>query len=302
MSFCYLASFDVLDLRNGFGEITFRRSGSSSFVVELALADAPSALGSAPALVFNHYSDSEWIDIVAVDASASIEIRRSLPAYSFSTVITSMMRTGAANASWPDFNTLTCTFSTTTFRYVFTYPGDAFDEIEFSNAATRNLFGFTGVNPTAGETVTADTTPMFAVQPELDAVSTPNAGDGIDYEPQQISASTIAAMGAQFGITRSCVPTYRDWTQQSEPREKVLRFAAQLSGGPKFSHQELFENCRCVLPFVVVDGFGDGQDYLMRLRPDTCLWSSATCKRAANDMDDAHFDVRYGAQVLGVFV
>lgn len=303
MTFCYIASFDVADYRNDIRDagITFSRSGSSDFAIDVN-STQDTADGADVTSVFSHYGDNPWTDIVGVDADASTGIRRSVADSPFSDLVTTLMRAAAAIAGWPNPSALSCTFSTTTLRYVFVYAGDAFDAIVFGNDANADLFGFTGVNPTSGETVTADTVPMFVVVPELSAVSTPGTSDGIDYEPQLISASAIATMGAQFGITRSCVPTYRDWTQQSEPREKTLRFAAQASGGPKFSHQELFESCRCVLPFVVVDGFGDGQDYLMRLRSDTCLWSSAACRRAANDMDDAHFDVRYGAQVLGVFV
>jgi hypothetical protein len=56
-----------------------------------------------------------------------------------------------------------------------------------------------------------------------------------------------------------------------------------------------------VHPFVVIDGFGDGKDYVFRLRPDTCMFSTNVIRRSAGDMDDALFDVAYGTQLLGVF-
>ena len=213
------------------------------------------------------------------------------------------MRAAAASASWPSPSNLSCSFSTTTLRYSFTYAGSAFTGISFNSEATAALFGFTGAFVGSASIVTAQLPPMYCIATELDGVSTPAVGDGIDYMPQGISVGSIATMGQRFGITRGCVPTYRDWVQQSEPRAKVLRMAAWAAWSDTgwFSHQELFEHCRSVHPFVVVQGFGDGYDYLFRLRADSCIWSSAAVRRAASEMDDAHFDVFYRTQTLGVF-
>lgn len=297
MAFCYLASFDFADRRHNFGSVTFTRSGGGSFSLDLLLDVANGLTSDGKSIrVVNHYPTA-LTSAVGLDAEASTGLQYTAANQSFGALFQQRMRSAATSAGWPSPTTLTCSFSTSTLRYTFGYSGGSFTAITFSTQTTTALFGFAGSFSGNSPSVSGTSVPWFAIEPTLDAVTT-EGQDGFDYEPRGISLQSVAEFGGVFGFTRPVVPVYRDWVQQSERRSYSIRASTQ---GFVWTHQDLFETCRCIHPFVVVDGFGDGIDYVFRLRPDSCMFSDKVVRRAGGDMDDTAFDISYSTQVLGYF-
>jgi hypothetical protein len=297
VTFQYLPSFDITDDRNAFGTITFTRFPVGNFTLSIKTDIANSINADSETIrVLNHYPTG-IASAVGEDSEANAGLSHTAATQSFGALIQQRIRSAAIAASWANGNTLTCAYNTTTMRYTFGY-GGTLVSIAFSTTETRRLFGFSGDFSGSSSSVTGDITPSFAIQPTLSDVTTKDA-EGVNYEPSGISTQTVSNAGSVFGLTRACVPLFRDWTQQSELKAKAIRMSA--SSTHPATHQALFERCRSVLPFVVVGGFGDGHDYVFKLRPDSCMWSTNVCKRASGETDDTAFDISYRTQVMGVF-
>jgi len=295
MTLSYLASFDISDLRNAFLNVQFIKTGGGNFTVHIVndVANAPVADLSVNTVVFNHYTNGLG-HLIPEDAEQSSGPQSVYANQSWGALFQQRMRQIATAAGWADPNSLTCAYNLDTQRYTFGYSG-TFTNINFGSTSTHLLFGFSGSFSGSSSSVVGNITPSFVVVPSLTAVTTEGT-DGYNYEPSGISMQAMSEYGSVFGLTRPAAPLFRGWTQQSEPKSKALR----LSASGLFSHQELFEKSRSVHPFVVRAGFGDGKDYVFKLRADACTWSSKTCKRAGGETDDALFDIVYNAQVLGV--
>jgi hypothetical protein len=296
MTFCYMASFDFTDRRHGFGSVTFTRSGGATFTLDLRTDVSNGVNSDGDSIrVSNHYT-SGLTDAVAEDSEGSTGLRHTAATQSWSSLFQLRMRQAAAGAGWASSSSLTCTFDMTNLRYTFGYSAN-FTAITFSTTATARLFGFASSFSGSASSVVGLLTPSFIIEPVLSAV-TMEGQDGYNYEPTGISQQSVTDFGSVFGQTRACVPLFRDWVQQGETRTKAIRTSALQTS---FTHQDLFTTCRNVHPFVVIDGFGDGRDYVFRLRPDTCMFSNNVIRRAGGEMDDALFDIAYSAQLLGVF-
>jgi len=286
----YAAFFNVMDARHVLGSVTFSRSGSTDFTIDITSLRYVTLDGSRDVSVFNHYLMNTF---VGEDGEAVPYAGRNLAAAGLGEAMTARMRD---DASWPDVSQLYCEFNGST--YSFSYFSDAFTAIRFSNIHTRRLFGFADDFTGSAEVVTGTRLPNFIIEPVLSSITMEDT-KGYVYEPTKISAAAMSAGGVQFGLTRSATPLYRDFVQQSETREKTLRDDAVPTH--PFTHQLLFESCRSVLPFAVLDGFDDGFNYLFKLRPDGCLWDLTNCKRAGGEIDHALFDVGYRVQQLATF-
>jgi hypothetical protein len=289
----YSACFDVRDGRNGFGVLTLKTLGKPDIAIDLSTLYALRNDFVTTTTVFNHVG----MNIVTLedgsDGSAAIW---DVGINALEVALTNAMQVAATSYGWADTAGLAAIYSASTHNYGFVYPGHAFTAIQFSNGATRKLFGFaadfSGLSDAEGGTVPSN----FIIEPVLTAVTTENV-DGYIYEPKGISAAAPSPSGMQYGLARGRAPIFRDWTQQSEPRAKTLRGAA--TAAHPCTHQQLFESCRSVYPFIVIDGFGDGFDYAFRLRPEGAMWTTEACVRAGGDMDDALFDIHYRAFQLG---
>lgn len=290
----YAPYFNVQDARHNLGTVTFSHASLPDFSVDITAMSYVTLEGSTSVTIFNHH---ELAFVVDEDGESDPNISRLLPATGFSNVVTGHMYTAANAAGWPDASpNLDCAFDGS--LYTFHYYGDAFSAIRFSNIHTMRLFGFADDFAGSAETVEGTRLPNFLINPELSAI-TMRETEGYIYEPTGISTSAISAGGVQFGLTRSAVPRYRDFVQQAEPRAKVLREHA-VSTHP-FTHQLLFESCRSVIPFAVINGFDDGLRYLFKLRPQGCVWDLKACTRVGGEMDHAIFNVNYRVQQLGTF-
>lgn len=297
MSFSYLASFDIADPRNDFGTVRFVRSGGAEFTLDIVadVANGPVVSGSTRTTIYNHYTTGIG-HFVAEDSESSTGLEYVAASQSWGQLFQERMRQAASAAGWSSPNTLTVSFDMDTHVYTFGYVGN-FNTIQFSTTAGRQLFGFSGNFSGSSNSVSSTLTPSFCIVPTLSAVTT-NDVEGVNYEMPGISMQAVSEYGSVFGLTRTCSPLCRDWTQQSETKAKTIRLSA--ANAHPFTHQTLFEKGRSIHPFVVIDGFGDGKDYVFKLRPDACTWSSKACKRAGGELDDVSFDISYEAQVLGV--
>lgn len=298
MSFSYLASFDICDPRNDFSTVRFVKFPLGDFTLDIMtdVANGPVPEGSTRTTIYNHYPVGIG-NAVGEDAEANTGLASIAASQSWASLFQQRMRQAAQAAVWGSYNTLTCTYDVDTHLYSFGYSG-LLATIQFGSAGTRRLFGFGSDHSGLTSTVTGSFVPSYVIVPSLSAVTTDGV-EGVNYEPPGISMQSVSEFGSVFGLTRASAPIFRDWTQQSEPKAKTLRRSTTTAH--PFSHQELFEKSRSMHPFVVIDGFGDGKDYVFKLRPDAAMWTSSACKRAGGDMDDALFDVSYETQVLGVF-
>lgn len=284
----YAASFDLRDGRHGFGSVTFR-CASAEFTVALTSLVTTLANGQASS-VYNHVGTNQF---AGEDGVILSEASYGFCTFSFADVFVEAMQTAAGATAWPDPSRLQVVGNGDPYR--FTYSDRLFTAIEFSNSAAMRLFGFTANFSGSAESVTGTGTPNFIISPILSAVTTEET-NGYIYEPSKISAAATSAAGMQYGLARTQPPLFRNWMQQSETRAKTLR--GQAIATHPCTHQLLVESCRSVYPFVVVDGFGDGFDYLFRLRPEGAMWTTNVCARAGGDMDDALFDIQYHAQQI----
>ena len=286
----YSAFFNVQDARHDFGSVTFHTAGESAYEISIPALSSSTVVGGHLTTVFGHhympYFPDENGDEHIFNAGWGIS------RYAFEDVITQHMQT----AGWPDASQLFCGFDGT--HYTFGYIGHSFTQVAFSNIQTRRLFGFAEDFVGSASPVTGTLVPNFILQPVLTSI-TMKEGDGYPYEPEGIATAAMNMGGMQFGLTRPLTPRYRNWVQQAEPRAHVLRDNA-VSAAP-FTHQLLFESCRSVLPFVVLDGFDDGFNYLFKLRPSGCMWDLTSCKRNGGETDHALFDVHYRVQQLAAF-
>lgn len=287
----YSAAFDLRDGRQGFGEVRLVKSGESDLVLSLA-TDVIGTGFSGNSPVFNHYGFS---DVVGEDLLSLPQATYGLSGQAFCLAMTNALQAAATDEGWPDPTSVYCAFDGS--RYSLGYSGgNTFNEIVFSTPETMRLFGFAGDFSGTSSSVEGTTLPNYLIEPSLSAV-TMEGTDGYIYEPSGVSSAKVSSSGTQYGLPRTLAPIYRDWIQQAEPRAKTIR-GVEDSSHPG-THQLLFEACRSVYPFIVVDGFGDDYTYLFRLRPEGSVWSRESCVRIRGDMNDAIFNVRYRAQQLG---
>lgn len=294
MTFHYSASFDIDDPKYGFSTIALSRSGSSTISVNIG--NLTGTTGDASYVyntVFNHYP-TPLSDALGPDAVENAGLANTQVAYSFAFLVQSYLRSAATVAGWPSPNNITVSFSTSTLRYTIAHSG-ALTAITFGNGLTGSLFGMSNFSGSSSSVVGANL-PRHIIQPILDDVSTTN--DGVMYEPRGIAATARLSNGRQFSLTRPCVPIYRDWTQQFENKARTYRLNNVSHG---YSHQQLFEDCRSVHPFVLVDAFNDGFDSVYYLRSDGADFGKGVVQRAGGSEDDAQFHVAYRTQLVGIF-
>lgn len=288
----YSAAFDLRDGRQGFGTLTLTKSGESDLVLDLTQDVLGSGFSGASS-VFNHYG---FNDVMGEDLQSLSQATYGLSGQAFCLAMTNALQAAATDAGWPDPTSVYCAFDGGV-AYSFGYSGgNTFNEIVFETVATRNLFGFAGDFSGTSSSETGTALPNYLIQPALTAV-TMEGTDGYIYEPSGVSSAKVSSSGTQYGLPRTLAPVYRDWVQQAEPRAKTIR-GVEDSSHPG-THQLLFEACRSVYPFIVIDGFGDDYTYLFRLRPEGSVWSREACVRMGGDRNDALFNVRYRAQQLG---
>lgn len=267
----YTAPFDVAVHLAGTITITQTAAPNSSAVITLSTLSDTDADGLASS-VFTHY---------AAGASGSRYYSQDpLQALRHTGIAVgnlAMDLTAAINAVWtPD---ITVTWSSTTGKYTFS-AAEAFT-IAWSAAATavgaQYIFGFAGDRTTASSH-TGEYVAKFAIVTDLTATSVTGSATAQNYEPQGIGNHPIADDGRGYGLTRVVSPLYRDWVQQFEVPARCMRLSNGLAGGyllaaytPVYGYwtfQELFEYCRGIWPFIVIDGFGKTYNEIFSLRTD----------------------------------
>lgn len=287
MTFCYQASIDVSDPRHGLGTVSIATAGKTTISVNVSALTANTFEGAGTCTIFNH----NYVGLgncVGEDRSGSLWMRQSFCELSLASRTQSTLRSVAIAAGWStDAEDLGFGFNPSTLIYDIDYTANI--TVTFGNAETARLFGFSELVHTGSLQYLSDIVPYGIIRPVLTAVSSPTP----NFEPEGIASQAISSSAAVSGITRSIAPIYRDWVQQYETKEKTLRMQA-LEAHP-FTHQELFEISRTNLPFVIVDGFGDGLDEVFYFRGEGSNWR---CERAS-DGNDAQFHISYKAVVAG---
>jgi hypothetical protein len=294
-SFAYFASFDVANALDAFGTVTVSSPDGADVVVNMATLTSSTFTGGNTTSVYNH-SNISLVGFTGEDLRLTGHLSSSFAAATFGGRLASALNTAATAASWAHAGSFTVTLDATTLLYTIVY-GTGMTQVAFSTASGRKLLGYAAnfgpVSAGAAQTsVVATRTPNFVISPTLPAVSmsTPN------YEPTGIASQAASDSGEPFGISRTISPLYRDWTQQYETKAKTLRLAAAASH--PFTFQELFERCRTVLPFIVVNGFGESYDEMFYFRADGASMSKSAIQRAS-DANDAQFHVSFGCLVIG---
>lgn len=300
MSLRYFASFDLKDPMFSFGTLRLVRlpMGSTQIAVDLTQLTSSSYSGARTGLsVFNHWPLGLG-RAKSLDAAAGSALARNYSGSSFAEILRSALRAEATAASWPNPSTLDVAYNLASDRYVFTYP-TGFVEIDFTATDGRRLLGYSAnQNVISGPVSQAPLAPTHVIVPEVSDI-TPLDGGVNYYEPEDIVLSVVTEYGRSSGVRRQCVPYYRDWVQEYETRQKTLRRAA-VAAHP-YTHQQLFESCRSVLPFVVSDSYDLNKDEVFYLRPEASAWDERACRRAGGNLDDAQFHVTYRTIVAGEF-
>lgn len=170
---------------------------------------------------FGHFSEQPWHEALQS---------------AMTTAMTAQGWAGDANFSW----------SATTGLYTLSWSGGN-TTLSFNTTTGRELMGFTG-NKTSAASHTSDQMPWFVIVPTLTAVSDPTT----NYEPAAIGNRISTDSGAGMGVARYNSPLHRNWRQEFETREKMLRMSAASTAPWTFQH--LYEHCRGRWPFVVYDG------------------------------------------------
>lgn len=287
MTFCYQASIDVADPRFGLGTIAIATAGKTTISINISTLTADAFEGDGTCTTFNH----NYVGLgqcLGEDRSGSTWMRQSFSELSLAAKVLQGLQGAALAAGWAsDADDISFGFNPSSLIYDIDY--SAVITVTFGNNETARLFGFSTLSHTGAATYLSDITPYGIIRPVLSAVSSPTP----NFEPEGIASQAISSSAAISGISRSIAPIYRDWVQQYETKEKTLRLQA-LAAHP-FTHQELFEISRTNLPFVVVDGFGDGLDEVFFFRGEGSNWR---CERAS-DGNDAQFHISYKAVVAG---
>lgn len=287
MTFHYAAAIDVADPRNGLGNVSLATAGKTTITVNVSTLTADPVVGSGTVTIFNH-GYSALGECIGEDRDGSTWMQHSFSPLTLAGKLLQGLQGAAIAAGWgSDGDDLGVGFDPTTLVYDIEYSANT--TLTFANAATARLFGFGSLSYSGAAIHYSDITPWGIIRPVLTAVSSPTP----NFEPEGIAVQAVSSGSAVSGMARSIAPLYRDWVQQYETKEKTLRLSA-LSAHP-FTHQELFETCRTIVPFVVVDGFGDGRYEVFFFRGEGSNWK---CERA-NDGNDAQFHVSYKTLVAG---
>jgi len=141
---------------------------------------------------------------------------------------------------------------------------------QFSSVAGAQLFGNNSTTVSASASIHFLNVPRFVVMPTTQFICATRELTAFDYEPRGIGTLAIADDGSGYGIARTASPLYRDWMQQYNAPATAFR---KLKTG-RYSLQELFEDCRTILPFFVAHGqFASYAEYeVFRLRDAGCSW------------------------------
>lgn len=208
----------------------------------------------------------------------------------FAAALTTAINDEGAAVAFPWTVTVTVAFSTTTNRY--TISGTGTFGVTFSNTPSRLLLGYTG-NLSAASSYVATLTPSFWIDATLDGRSLDREGD---FEPESIASISISDDGTGYsGISRTSTPKYRSWIQPFELKRKV--FKASNDGTDIWTFEDLWEHCRCEMPFVVDDGT---DSMVCVFLPEGATFSRK--QRPGGPADDVHmslpFDVWHAADTV----
>lgn len=294
MAFAYLASFDTMT--GGFTGIQISSASKPTFTLQLnTLTDVPPLLTTVTTTVFNHINNNGLGLTFGQDAGTSQNLGNSFGSLAFSAVLQLGLRNAASAAGWGGTaSNITVTFNNSTLQYTIGYSATL--GVIFGTNDAR-LLGFGSVLSGASSYV-SNRTPDYIIAPSYPGVMTPGTRDGRNYEPSGITSQAVSGTGTVFGMWRPACPLYRDWTQQYEPPEKTERIRANPTVHP-FTHQGLFEKCRTGIPFVVINGFGNGFNEVFFLRADK---ASAWMPEFASPGNAAQSHIRYEAVVAGTII
>lgn len=287
-TFAYLGSLDFARASElGFTSITVTKSGDPTYSATLSTASIVTTDAAGTCTVFCHAIVGLG-HCVGEDRAASTAMQASYSSFNIANITSYIIQAAAVTAGLAP--ALDFQFDPDTLAY--TINGASSRTITFDNARTAALFGFSNVTLSGAASHTSDITPWGIIRPVLSDVSEPTT----NYEPESIAIQAVSAGNSVVGLQRSAVPLYRDWTQQYESKAKSLRLHA-VSSHP-FTHQELFETHRTVLPFVVQSGFAEQLDEVFYLRSDGSAWKPDRATAA----NDTQFHVPYKTVVAGQLV
>ena len=289
----YTAPFDMSVVAAG--TVAFAQTAAPTETATITLATIASLDGNGTSsTIFSHYAAGSYGSYYYAEDPLHARRHKTIAVDSLPNALAS-----AVNALW-GAPTFTCTWSSTTGKY--TFAGSQSFTITWSAAAlavgAQYIFGFVG-NRTTATSHTGEYVAKYAIVPDLTATSVSGSATALNYEPQGIGNHPIADDGTGYGLTRVVSPLYRDWVQQFEVEARCMRLSNGLSGGntvvsytPTYGYwtfQELFEYCRGIWPFIVIDGFGESYNEIFSFRTDGMSWAL----EPAAPGDKTHFHVQF---------
>lgn len=244
----YVAGMDVANL--ALGTVTLGTAGKSDVVINLSSVVGVTSDIAVTSSKFFLLPLGSALSYYPQNTPGSVaETMTDWSKVPFARELRSRIRTAMTSASWTSPSGFDITYSHSANLFTWSYPSANFT-ITFSASAGARLFGY-GAPKSGATSYLADYTPYYVIAPSLARVSdaTPN------YEPGGIGSHVVPDAGYHvgYGVSRLYSPLYREWVQQFETREKSERLAA-VTAHP-YTFQQLFEDCRGHMPFLVYDGW-----------------------------------------------
>lgn len=299
----YYAGFDAT-LLTDLSTITVRQiGGGTPASVNLASGVTGPDYNGDNSTLFFHYDRYQNFNVEPEHVDGDTNGNEALQKWSvegYAEALEDAIQAAATTAGFPSPTNFTVSCARTTAIYTISHSSTDF-ELLFGNNASRLFLGYDADDTAVTSTKTGDYPPTYTINPTLDGASSPGVGDMLNYEPGNIAALGVADSTRTFGISRDYGPLYRDWIQQFETKAKTIRFAADTVASTAthpWTFQGLFEHCRTVFPFIVVQGFGETYDEAFRFRSEGSSWTP----ERAGPGNDNQFHIPFQTIVEGQIV
>lgn len=295
----YYAGFDAA-LLTDLSTVTVRQiGGGTPASVNLASGVTGPDVDAVNSTLFFHYDRYQNFNVQPEHKDGADSGNEALQKWSvegYAEALEDAIQAAATTASYPSPTNFTVSCNRTTAIYTISHSDDF--ELVFGNNASRLFLGYDADDTASTSTKTGDYPPTYTINPTLSGASSPGVGDMLNYEPGNIAALGVADSGKAYGISRDIGPLYRDWIQQFETKPKTIRLAADTTPSTTthpWTFQDLFEHCRTVYPFIVVQGFGETYDEAFRLRSEGSAWTP----ERASPGNDSQFHIPFQTVVEG---
>lgn len=160
----------------------------------------------------------------------------------------------ALNSSGTLNGSYSVSFDSDTLLYTITCD-EAFVITASTNQLATEILGFYSLPTSSATSHVSDTQANYAIKGIRGGRQ-----DDKPYEPDDIADEGEATDGLHYGFADLTPPKYRDWVIPMETLEKTRK--EEVTGTELWSWEHLYEHCRNINPFLLIDGAGSHVYYL----------------------------------------